>query len=121
MKRRSLLKALCTIGLGTTASRLNAKGITPSKKIIFYIAGVRYQKPPSETVKHGDQVLIKPEIFRGKPCYTVYTSGLIRLGYVPRKLIDTIQPASQITGLLTSARKHALPWKRYKVEVITIV
>ncbi len=118
MTRRFLLKVLCMIGLGTAAGHLGAKKAA-SKVLTFYVAGVRYHEPPAEDVKPGDRVLIRLERQASEPSYAVYTEGLAKLGYVPRQLLDAFHPAGEVTGVLKLAKKHAVPWKRYKVDVIT--
>jgi hypothetical protein len=118
MTRRFLFKVLCMLGLGAVAGPLGT-GKTAVRLLTFYVAGVRYHEPPQEDVNPGDRVLIRLERQMGdKPGYAVYTEGLVKLGYVPRQLLDAFQPADEVTGLVTLAKKHAVPWKRYRVEVI---
>lgn len=116
MTRRFLLKVLYMTGLGAVVGQLGAKKAA-HEVLTFYVAGVRYHEPPSEDVNAGDRVIIKLDRQAREPVYAVYTRGFAKLGYVPRQLSDAFHPASEVTGLLTLAKKHAVPWKRYKVDV----
>ncbi|MFZ0306721.1 MAG: hypothetical protein WAL89_00990 [Candidatus Sulfotelmatobacter sp.] len=84
--------------------------------VLFYVAGVRFQKPVPN-LKTGDSILIKPEMFRGERSYAVVAGQGQTIGYVPRHLVSTVQRGEVVRAQLYRAQPDAVPWKRFQVSL----
>lgn len=115
MTRRILLKLAWILGFLPLAGGLGAAE-RPRSVLAFYVAGVRFQEGEPGPLQSGDKVLVRRESGI-EPCYGVYSDSMVRLGYVPRHMVEALIPANRLVGVLEDTRLHALPWKRYRVSV----
>ena len=115
VNRRFFLKLLGYSGLGLLiGNKINYR--LSSNVLEFYVSGVRFQSD-SPKVNVGDSVTIKKEIWQQERCYGIFDKSSIKMGFVPRNLISTLDRSSISYANLVSVNINSIPWKRYKVAI----
>jgi hypothetical protein len=116
--RRSFIKAL-TLTLSAISSQPSAAFAANAPKVSFYVAGTRFQ-----SLRHapsiGERVAIVEAVFRGEPCYAIYSRQGEQMGYVPSHLISAVQAFGTTVGRVVSADTYAVPWQRYRVALVPV-
>lgn len=84
----------------------------------FHVAGVRFH-PTLHVLKMGDRLIMKRDSWNGERCYAIYTEGGQRIGYVPRQMIPTLGDLADQEWRLTSINSDTVPWKRYKIGIVS--
>ncbi len=112
VKRRTVLKLLAASGLARWLLRQGSVDADTQVRS-FFVAGSRFNALPE--VRPGDPVVIRPESWRGEPCYGVYTEAGQRIGFVPRSLVSRFTPDPRAGWRVAAVDRHAVPWKRYRV------
>ena len=117
MHRREIFKFIAALlAFPSSYSQTRRGPNTVFDERTFFVAGARFYKRAFE-VSTGDRVRIKPAIFRNERCLEVLTIKNERIGYVPRSLVSMLSECQIIESYISSANKHAVPWKRYAVTV----
>ena len=116
MNRRTLLQFLAVLGVASF-DRTYRRAAAAPRIAPFYVAGVRYQDPPVRKQRKGDRLLLLREMYEDNPCYAVYTADWDMLGYVPAALVPDLLALRKCAATLSRVDRHALPWKRYLVQV----
>lgn len=116
MKRRIFLQFSAVLGIAAF-DRTYLRMAAASRIAPFYIAGVRYQNPPVRKQIEGDRLLLLRETYEDNICYAVYTADWDMLGYVPDALVPGLLEVPQCAATLSMADQHAVPWKRYLVQI----
>lgn len=92
------------------------KKIKLNQAFTFYVAGVRFSSL-SERLNVGSYVRIVPEMWKQEQCYAIHSDAGQRIGYVPRKVISTVEALVSPKWIITEVNRNALPWKRYKIAL----
>ena len=111
--RRSFLKRLSLAVGALFAGRSVAASNAPS----FYIAGVRYYQP-RHTLATGEWVSVVRETHQGAGCFAIYSSRGERIGYAPQEWRDAVERSGMKTGRVLVANAYAVPWRRYRIELL---
>ena len=113
--RRSFLKVVIASAGAMVCQNLTfGQKIKANERLSFYVAGVRFN-PSTETMKAGSRVQITYEIWDRQLCYAIYSEAGQRIGYVPHKMIPSVETLVSKKWLIAEVNPTALPWKRYKI------
>lgn len=82
----------------------------------FYVAGVRFNSS-SEHPNVGSCVRIVPEMWNQQQSYAIHSESGQRIGYLPRKMIPSLQGLTGRQWQVASVNLNGLPWKRYKIAL----
>jgi hypothetical protein len=105
------------VGLAMTRTEFNAASIQQPVRHAFFAAGVRFQ-PSAPIVTTGAIVSLRCEDVTGASAYAILVDGA-KIGYVPKAIAQGLGEPESWQAYLQAVDQDGLPWKRYKVKLVS--
>lgn len=118
-RRRAI--GLLTAASGLVMTRIEPYALTsirPRVQHVFFAAGVRFH-PSMAVVTNGAIVSLHCESCSGALAYAIFVANGVKIGYVPRALAQGMGDPESWEGRLQAVDRDGVPWKRYKVSLIS--
>jgi hypothetical protein len=114
---------LLIAGIGTAVTRIEpitSVSIQEQVQHVFFAAGVRFQ-PSVSFVTNGTIVSLRYENVNGTSAYAIFVANANKIGYVPKAIAHGLGDADAWEGCLLAVDQDGIPWKRYKIKLMSRV
>ena len=114
---------LLTAGFGFAVSPIEPNTLASDQKRVqhlFFAAGVRFQSSEC-AVTNGEIVSLRHEKVAGTSAYAILVPNGAKIGYVPKAIAQGLGDAEAWDGCLQAVEQDGVPWKRYKIKLISRV
>jgi len=114
---------LLTAGFGFAVTPIEPNALASIQERVqhvFFAAGVRFQ-PSVSDVTSGEIVNLRRENVAGTLAYAILVPNGAKIGYVPKAIAQGLGDAEAWDGCLLAVDQDGVPWKRYKIKLVSRV
>jgi hypothetical protein len=116
VNRRQFVKTAAAACIVKSVSPVLAQDSPQMPGMMFYIAGVRFNRV-TVIPQPGCSLRLAWEDIGALTGCALFSSENQRLGYVPQLGLSKLKSFRKPVALLTEVDRYAIPWKRYKVLI----
>jgi hypothetical protein len=114
---------LLTAGFGFAVTPIEPNALASNQERIqhlFFAAGVRFQRSAC-VVTNGQIVSLRHEKVAGTSAYAILVPNGVKIGYVPKAIAQGLGDAEAWDACLQAVDQDGVPWKRYKIKLVSRV